>query len=53
MGQTKRKLKIRLHEHILDINKKIEFPSVITEHRVSHNHNFNWKEIKILNNEPS
>ena len=26
---------------------------MITEHRVNHNHNFNWKDVKILDKEPS
>lgn len=53
IDQTKRKLKIRLHEHISDINKETGSPFVITDHRINYNHNFKWKDIKILDNEPS
>jgi len=53
VGQTKRKLKTRLNEHISDINKKAGSPSMITDHCINYNHNFNWKDVKILNKKPS
>ena len=37
VGQTKRKLKTRLNEHIADINKKTDSSSVITDHRINYN----------------
>ncbi|KAG5317335.1 CYB protein, partial [Acromyrmex heyeri] len=39
VGQTKRQLKTRLHEH--DINISSKSPSVISNHRIEENHNFN------------
>ena len=53
IGQSKRKLKTRLHEHISDVNKKTGSFFVITDHRINHNHNFKWKDIEILNKESS
>jgi len=47
VGQTKRKLKTKLNEHISDIKKKIDSPSVITDHHINYNHNFNWKDVII------
>jgi len=46
VGQTKRKLKTKLNEHISDIKKKIDSPSVITDHHINYN-NFNWKDVII------
>ena len=45
-SQTKRKLDIRLREHISDINKKTGSPSVISDHRVNFNHNFRWNDVE-------
>ena len=53
MGQMKRKLKIRLLEHKLDINKNTGSPTVITNHRIQYNHNFDWSNVKILDKELS
>jgi len=53
MNQTKRKLKTRIHEYTNDINKRIDSPSIIFNHRLEYDHNFKWDEIKILNNESS
>jgi len=53
IGQTKRQLRTRIKEHVSDINKKSGFPSVITEHRLNFNHNFEWDKIKIIDNERS
>jgi len=52
VGQTKRLLKTRIKEHVNDI-KKSGSPSVISNHRLSHNHDFDWEGIRILDNERS
>ncbi|KYN06043.1 hypothetical protein ALC62_03043, partial [Cyphomyrmex costatus] len=52
VGQTKRQLKTRLHEHILDINKGSKSPSVISDHCIEKNHDFNWDNVEILDIEP-
>ncbi|KYN21658.1 hypothetical protein ALC57_05966, partial [Trachymyrmex cornetzi] len=49
VGQTKRRLK----EHKSDIRNNTGSPSVITDHRVTFDHNFKWDEAKILDNEDS
>jgi len=51
VGQTKRQLKTRIQEHSVDIKKKNGPPSVISNHRINDNHNFNWTDIKILDHE--
>ncbi|KYN28478.1 hypothetical protein ALC57_02090 [Trachymyrmex cornetzi] len=53
VGQTKRKLSTRLKEHQSDIRNNTGSPSVITDHRVTFDHNFKWDEAKILDNEAS
>ncbi|KYN16982.1 hypothetical protein ALC57_10754 [Trachymyrmex cornetzi] len=53
VGQTKRKLSTRLHEHVSDINKRTGSPSVISDHRMNSNHNFKWNEVEILDKEAS
>jgi len=52
VGQTKRSLKTRIKEHVNDI-KKSGSPSVISNHRLSHNHDFDWEGVCILDNERS
>jgi len=47
VGQTKRKLNIRIVEHKKDI-KKTSNHSVITEHRLEYDHEFDWENPKIL-----
>jgi len=51
VGQTKRKLKIRLQEHELDINKNTGSSTIITNshHRIEYN--FDWNNVKILDKE--
>jgi len=44
-------LKTRIAEYSSDINKKSGFPSVISNHRISLDHNFDWNKIKILDKE--
>jgi len=51
VGQTKRKLNTRIKEHKNDINKKTGNHSVISEHRLQKNHDFNWDNPKILDRE--
>ena len=53
VGQTKRQLKTRLHEHVSDINISSKSPSVISNHRMVENHNFKWDKVEILDIEPS
>lgn len=48
VGQTKRKLKTRIKEHINDIRKNPDSHSVISMHRINYDHNFNWEKTKIL-----
>jgi len=48
VGQTKRKLNTRIAEHKKDINKKISNHSVITEHRIEFDHDFDWENPRIL-----
>lgn len=48
VGQTKRQLKTRIHEHKSDINKKNGSPSVISEHRLVKRHEFDWDNVRIL-----
>jgi len=51
VGQTKRKLNTRVTEHKNDINKKTGKHSVITEHRLDKNHEFDWDNPEILDKE--
>jgi len=53
VGQTKRQLQTRIKEHRTDINKKSGLPSVISTHRLSQKHDFDWDNVKILDKEPS
>jgi len=51
VGQTKRRLSTRISEHRNDINKKTSNHSVITEHKIDLNHDFDWDKPKILDKE--
>jgi len=51
IGQTKRKLNIRISEHRNQNHRKSYNTTVITEHRLRHNHDFDWLNVKILDNE--
>jgi len=51
VGQTKRRLNTRTLEHKKDINKKTGNHSVITEHRMNFNHEFEWENPRILDKE--
>ena len=41
----------RINEHRNHINWNTTQHSVITKHRISHQHDFDWKNIKILDKE--
>lgn len=51
IGQTKRHLQTRINEHRKDINKHISNLSVVSKHRTSFAHDFNWSEPEILHKE--
>jgi len=51
IGQTKRKLSTRVGEHKKDINRKTSNHSVITEHRLDSNHDFDWENPIMLDKE--
>jgi len=53
VGQTGRQLKTRIAEHRNHIKHKASSRSVITEHRLLHNHDFQWDNVQILDEEPS
>jgi len=46
-------LRSSLEEHIVDVNKKSDSLSVISNHRLETNHKINWNDVKIVDNEPS
>ena len=52
VGQTKRYLKTRIREHDNDI-KKVSNPSVISSYRINYGHQFDWKNVTILDCETS
>ena len=52
VGQTKRRLYTRVQEYSSDINKKTGSLSVISDHRIKFTHNFDWKDMKILDIKP-
>ena len=54
VGQTGRKLKTRIAEHRNHIRTHYNTSghSVITEHRRQHDHDFQWDEVEILDEEP-
>jgi len=52
IGQTKRRLKTRIEEHRKDITKKTTSNlSVISEHKLEFNHDFDWNNPSILDRE--
>ncbi|EZA48463.1 hypothetical protein X777_13796 [Ooceraea biroi] len=51
VGKTSRQLKIRISEHKNHIRRNTDTHSVITEHRLALNHEFNWENVRILDNE--
>ncbi|EZA46747.1 hypothetical protein X777_02184 [Ooceraea biroi] len=48
VGQTSRQLKIRISEHKNHILRNTDTHSVITEHRLSLNYEFDWENFRIL-----
>ncbi|XP_043478403.1 uncharacterized protein LOC122508871 [Leptopilina heterotoma] len=48
IGETKRSLQTRINEH-----KKVNDNSVVYRHRLNFNHDFDWENTKILDNEPN
>ncbi|XP_077276910.1 uncharacterized protein LOC143905375 [Temnothorax americanus] len=48
IGQTKRHLETRIKEHRSDVKKHFDNHSVVTKHRLSQNHDFDWQNPKIL-----
>ncbi|KYN22630.1 hypothetical protein ALC57_04969, partial [Trachymyrmex cornetzi] len=51
VGQTGRRLKTRIAEHRNHIRWNTSSKSVITEHRLQQGHDFNWNDIRILDEE--
>ena len=51
VDQTGRKLKTRLAEHRNHIRRVTSTCSVITDHKVSCNHDFDWDNVRILESE--
>ncbi|KYN30216.1 hypothetical protein ALC57_00353 [Trachymyrmex cornetzi] len=51
-GQTKRKVKTRIKEHMANIRKLKDSRTVISEHQLEYGHKFNWENIQILDTEP-
>jgi len=48
IGQTKRQLKTRIAEHRKHIKRNTSTHSVITDHRIIFDHDFDWNNVKIL-----
>jgi len=53
VGQTSRQLKKRISEHRNHIRKNTSQLSVITNHKLEFDNDFNWKEPEILDRESS
>jgi len=51
VGQTKRALDTRISEHRSHIHRGSTQPSVITDHRLLMNHDFDWNNVEILDEE--
>jgi len=50
VGQTKRRLRTKIKEHINDINKKSGALSVISIHHMENNHEFDWDDVGMIMN---
>jgi len=48
VGQTKRKVKTRINEHIKNIKVDESKHSVITKHILEFNYTFDWQNVKIM-----
>ncbi|EZA51188.1 hypothetical protein X777_10257 [Ooceraea biroi] len=53
IGQTKRHLDTRLKEHRDDIKKHFSNHSVVSKHRLTKEHDFDWDNKNILHYEPN
>jgi len=53
VGQTKRLLKIGVNEHFRDIKKSSGFLSVLSDCRLTLEHEFVWQGVRILDREAS
>ncbi|XP_071644559.1 uncharacterized protein [Temnothorax longispinosus] len=51
VGQTGRQLKTRISEHRNHINRNGSSHSVITDHRIQNDHDFDWDGVEILDHE--
>ncbi|EZA54510.1 hypothetical protein X777_05489 [Ooceraea biroi] len=51
VGQTKRHLSVRVKEHNLNIKKRDDDLSVVSRHRITNDHNFDWSNVNILHQE--
>jgi len=51
VGQTGRKIMTRVKEHKNHIRRSTTTHSVITDHRLNDNHEFDWDNVEILDNE--
>jgi len=51
VGQTKRTLGTRISEHRSHIRRVSAHSSVITDHRLLMNHDFDWDNVEILDEE--
>jgi len=51
IGQTKRYLVTRIKEHRNNIKNPLGNFSVVTDYRLSFNHNFDWDNLNILHKE--
>ena len=52
VGQTGRQLHTRISEHRNQINHNTRNHSVVTDHRLNLDHDFNWTGVEILDREP-
>jgi len=52
VGQTNRQLRTRINGHRCHIKRNTNTQSVITNHRLNFDHDFNWDDVKILDQEP-
>jgi len=51
VGQTKRTLNTRVGEHRNHIRRNSAQISVITDHRLQLNHEFDWDDVRVLDEE--
>jgi len=52
VGQTGRQLKTRIAEYKNHIRRNTSVRSVISEHKLALGHDFDWENVKILDEEP-